>query len=102
MANNIIRVRNLPLSSGTHSSPPPQPANRTRFGTRKANGDENATSKHLRQASGIASTGASRATAVLSGLKVGPQRPALNEVTTTAVNRKVSSSVDIRSTQRAN
>lgn len=71
MANNIIR-----------------PANRTRFGTRKANGDENATSKHLRQASGIASTGASRATGVLSGLKVGPQRPALNEVTTTAVNRK--------------
>ncbi|KAL4064510.1 hypothetical protein J3A83DRAFT_4066846, partial [Scleroderma citrinum] len=59
---------------------------RTRFGARKANGDENATSKHLRQASGIAATGASRASTVLSGLKVG--RPALNEVTTTAVNRK--------------
>ncbi|KAL4072581.1 cyclin-like protein [Scleroderma yunnanense] len=69
MANNIAR-----------------PQTRTRFGARKANGDENATSKHLRQASGIAATGASRASTVLSGLKVG--RPALNEVTTTAVNRK--------------
>ncbi|KAG6330793.1 hypothetical protein ID866_8298 [Astraeus odoratus] len=66
-----------------------RPQARTRFGARKANGDENATSKHLRQVSGIAGTGASRASGVLSGLKVGAQRPALNEVTTTAVNRKV-------------
>ncbi|KAI6042981.1 hypothetical protein EDC04DRAFT_2551335, partial [Pisolithus marmoratus] len=61
---------------------------RTRFGARKANGDENATSKHPRQGSGIVGAGASRASTVLGGLKVGHQRPALNEVTTTAVNRK--------------
>ncbi|KIK95439.1 hypothetical protein PAXRUDRAFT_385553 [Paxillus rubicundulus Ve08.2h10] len=60
---------------------------RTRIGAqRKVNGDENATSRHLRQASGIA--GASRASVILNGLKNGPQRPALGEVTTTAVNRK--------------
>lgn len=72
MPNNIIRPSQT----------------RTRFGARKANGDENATSKHLRQGSGIVGAGASRASAVVGGLKVGQQRPALNEVTTTAVNRK--------------
>ena len=64
---------------------------RTRIGAqRKVNGDENATSKHTRQPSGTAASGASRATAILNGLKGGSQRPALGEVTTTAVNRKVS------------
>lgn len=64
---------------------------RTRIGAqRKVNGDENATSRHLRQPSGTTTGGASRATAILNGLKGGPQRPALGEVTTTAVNRKVS------------
>ncbi|KAF8841769.1 hypothetical protein PAXINDRAFT_82258 [Paxillus involutus ATCC 200175] len=64
---------------------------RTRIGAqRKVNGDENATSRHLRQASGVAGAGASRASVILNGLKNGPQRPALGEVTTTAVNRKVS------------
>jgi len=52
----------------------------------KVNGDENATSKHSRQLSG---SGATRASMVLRGLKNEPQRPALGEVTTTAVNRKV-------------
>ncbi|KAF8440544.1 hypothetical protein L210DRAFT_814862, partial [Boletus edulis BED1] len=62
---------------------------RTRIGAqRRVNGDENATSKHIRQSSGIAASGASRAAALLNGLKGGPQRPALGEVTTTAVNRK--------------
>ncbi|KAF9236595.1 hypothetical protein BU15DRAFT_25431, partial [Melanogaster broomeanus] len=61
----------------------------TRIGAqRKINGDENATSRHLRQASVTAGTGASRVSAVLDGLKNGPQRPLLGEVTTTAVNRK--------------
>lgn len=54
------------------------------------NSDENATSRHLRQTSGVTAGGASRATALFNGLKGGPQRPALGEVTTTAVNRKVS------------
>lgn len=70
MPNNIIRPSQT----------------RTRFGARKANGDENATSKHLRQGSGIVGAGASRASAVVGGLKVGQQRPALNEVTTTGVH----------------
>ncbi|KAF8557429.1 hypothetical protein OG21DRAFT_1390326, partial [Imleria badia] len=62
---------------------------RARVGAqRKVNGDENATSKHLRQTSGVTAGGASRAAALLNGLKGGPQRPALGEVTTTAVNRK--------------
>ncbi|KAF9236744.1 cyclin [Melanogaster broomeanus] len=62
---------------------------RTRLGAqRKVNADENATSRHLRQASVTAGTGASRVSAVLDGLKNGPQRPPLGEVTTTAVNRK--------------
>ncbi|KAF9223869.1 hypothetical protein BS17DRAFT_704681 [Gyrodon lividus] len=74
MANNNVRLQT-----------------RTRLGAqRKVNADENATSRHLRQASGIAGAGASRASAVLNGLKSGIQRPALGEVTTTAVNRKVS------------
>jgi len=53
---------------------------------RLKNGDENATSKHLRQPSGIAIAG-SRLVAGIG--KTGPQRPALGEVTTIAVNRKV-------------
>ncbi|KAI9568255.1 hypothetical protein HD554DRAFT_2022484, partial [Boletus coccyginus] len=62
---------------------------RSRIGAqRKVNSDENATSRHLRQTSGV--TTASRATALLNGLKGGSQRPALGEVTTAAVNRKVS------------
>ncbi|EGN98684.1 hypothetical protein SERLA73DRAFT_136567, partial [Serpula lacrymans var. lacrymans S7.3] len=70
--------------------------NNARFQTRsrvgvqrsKVNGDENATSKHIRQASGLVGSGASRASAVLNGIKANVQRPALGEVTTTAVNRK--------------
>ncbi|KAG0705681.1 hypothetical protein DFH29DRAFT_781237, partial [Suillus ampliporus] len=57
-----------------------------RIGITRKNGDENATSKHVRQTSALGV--ASRASVVLSGLKNGPQRPALGEVTTTAVNRK--------------
>ncbi|KAF9232704.1 hypothetical protein BU15DRAFT_54725 [Melanogaster broomeanus] len=61
---------------------------RTHIGTQcKVNGDENATSRQLRQASVTAGTGASRVSAVLDGLKNGPQCPPLGEVTTTAVNR---------------
>lgn len=64
---------------------------RTRIAAqRKVNGDENAASRHLRQPSGTTTGGASRAAAILNGLKGGPQRPALGEVTTAAVNRKVS------------
>lgn len=57
-----------------------------RIGVTRKNADENATSKHSRQAStqGVAT----RASVVLHGLKNGSQRPALGEVTTTAVNRK--------------
>ncbi|KAH7884523.1 hypothetical protein F5I97DRAFT_1779151, partial [Phlebopus sp. FC_14] len=55
---------------------------------RKINGDENATSRHLRRSSGVAGAGASRASVILNGLKNASQRPALGEVTTTAVNRK--------------
>ncbi|KAG9314885.1 hypothetical protein JVU11DRAFT_3987 [Chiua virens] len=62
---------------------------RTRIGAqRKVNGDENASSRHLRQPSGATTAAASRASALLNGLKGGPQRPALGEVTTTAINRK--------------
>jgi hypothetical protein len=54
---------------------------------RPKNADENATSKHLRQSStGIAIPGSR----LMGGIgKAGPQRPALGEVTTIAVNRKV-------------
>ncbi|KAG1750171.1 hypothetical protein EDB19DRAFT_1594882, partial [Suillus lakei] len=57
-----------------------------RIGVTRKNADENATSKHLRQTS--AQGVATRASVVINGLKNGPQRPALGEVTTTAVNRK--------------
>ena len=54
--------------------------------TRPRNADENAMSRHVRQASGIALAGASK---VPTGhtVKNGVQRPVLTEVTTTAVNR---------------
>lgn len=48
------------------------------------NGNENAGTKHTRQGSGIAIAG-SRLAGGIS--KSGPQRPALGEVTTLAVNR---------------
>lgn len=62
--------------------------NRTGPQRLKINGDENAT-RHVRQGSGVAAAGASR---IPHGnvTKNGVQRPALGEVTTTAVNRKVS------------
>lgn len=52
----------------------------------RVNADENAMSKHLRQPSAIAMPGSRLAGGIG---KSGPQRPALGEVTTTAVNRKV-------------
>ncbi|KAH9919355.1 hypothetical protein B0H21DRAFT_671828, partial [Amylocystis lapponica] len=64
---------------------------RTRTGPQrpKVNGDENATSRHVRQSSGIAVAGASRVPHSVAAIKnaVVAQRPALGEVTTTAVNR---------------
>ena len=61
--------------------------NRT-TGISKAKGDENATSKHLRQGSG-AGVGPSRSTTFGKSIR---ERPVLNEVTKTAINRKVGSS----------
>ena len=61
---------------------------RARLGPqRKANGDENAMSRHVRQSSSI--TGGAARVAVPSAKVAVLQRQALNEVTTTAVNRKV-------------
>lgn len=66
----------------------PQLPLRNRPAQRKV--DENATSRHLRQTSGIAVAHASRfAHSVVNGFKSGAARPALGEVTTAAVNRKV-------------
>lgn len=61
---------------------------RTRGGAQRTRvtGDENATSKHLRQGSGIGSAGSRLAGGIG---KAGAQRAALGEVTTIAVNRKV-------------
>ncbi|CAK5268555.1 unnamed protein product [Mycena citricolor] len=52
--------------------------------------DENATSRHARQSSGIAPSGASRFTAkdIMARLPAAHSRTVLSEVTTTAVNRK--------------
>ena len=58
--------------------------NRT-AGIVKAKGDENATSKHLRQGSGTG-IGPSRSTTFGKNTR---ERPVLNEVTKTAINRKV-------------
>jgi hypothetical protein len=62
---------------------------RNRPAQRKA--DENATSKHTRQNSSISAVvNASRfAHSVVNGIKAGHSRPALGEVTTIAVNRRV-------------
>ncbi|KAJ7284917.1 cyclin [Mycena rebaudengoi] len=55
----------------------------------RSKADENATSRHTRQLSGIAAPGASRfAPKELAGSKTTQSRPALSEVTLTAVNRK--------------
>ncbi|KAH9838411.1 cyclin [Rhodofomes roseus] len=63
---------------------------RNRIGPqRKVNGDENAMSRHVRQSSSI--TGGAARVAIPPGHAAKAallQRPALNEVTTTAVNRK--------------
>lgn len=62
--------------------------NRTGPQRPKINGDENATSK-LKQNASITVAGMSRiGQSVVNAVKNGPQRPALGEVTTTAVNRK--------------
>lgn len=53
---------------------------------RPRNADENAMSKHVRQASGVALAGASRVP-IAHTVKGAVQRPVLTEVTTTAVNR---------------
>ncbi|KAI0072745.1 hypothetical protein K474DRAFT_1576291, partial [Panus rudis PR-1116 ss-1] len=56
----------------------------------RMNGDENATSRHLRQSSSVAlASRPSHTTINVNALKNGPayQRAALGEVTTTAVNR---------------
>jgi len=58
--------------------------NRT-AGIVRAKGDENATSKHLRQGSG-AGVGPSRSTTFGKNIR---ERPVLNEVTKAAINRKV-------------
>lgn len=58
--------------------------NRTGAQRPRSNGDENAISKHTRQPSGIAIAGSRLAGGIA---KSGPQRPALGEVTTLAVNR---------------
>ncbi|KII89900.1 hypothetical protein PLICRDRAFT_40082 [Plicaturopsis crispa FD-325 SS-3] len=57
----------------------------------KGNGDENAM-RHVRQNSGITMAGAGRPVITT---KAGVQRPALGEVTTTAVNRKVRHMVEL-------
>ncbi|KZT73158.1 hypothetical protein DAEQUDRAFT_509773 [Daedalea quercina L-15889] len=66
---------------------------RARLGPqRKPNGDENAMSRHVRQSSSITGGAARVAIPQAHGAKTAAlQRPALNEVTTTAVNRKVCS-----------
>ncbi|CCM04313.1 uncharacterized protein FIBRA_06484 [Fibroporia radiculosa] len=74
MANHSVR---LPMRNRTGPQRP------------KINGDENATSRHVRQSSSVAIQGVSRLPhAAVAAAKTGPQRPALSEVTTTAVNRK--------------
>ncbi|KAI0925977.1 hypothetical protein AcW1_008262 [Taiwanofungus camphoratus] len=76
MANHNVR---LPMRNRTGPQRP------------KVNGDENAMSRHVRQSSNITYTGASRVPHPLANshtVKNGIQRPALGEVTTTAVNRK--------------
>jgi len=64
---------------------------RNRIGPqRKVNGDENAMSRHVRQSSSITGGAARVAIPQVHAAKAAAlQRPALNEVTTTAVNRKV-------------
>ncbi|KAI1797374.1 hypothetical protein LXA43DRAFT_846364, partial [Ganoderma leucocontextum] len=60
---------------------------RNRTGSqRPKNADENAMSRHVRQASGIALAGVSKVP-IGHTVKNGVQRPVLTEVTTTAVNR---------------
>ena len=62
--------------------------NRTGLFRTKANGDENATTRHTRQASNSGATRASHSLTNVAALKQAIQRPALGEVTRTAVNRK--------------
>jgi hypothetical protein len=74
----------------------PQLPLRNRVPVHRAKGDENAATRHLRQPSSISMAGASRfAYSVVSGFKANQSRPALTEVTTTAVNRKVRLGVSI-------
>lgn len=63
----------------------------TRAGVQRIkNADENAISKLKQQSSNVAATGNTRTTRNLAVVgKNGQQRPALGEVTTKAVNRKV-------------
>jgi hypothetical protein len=69
---------------------------RNRTGPVRAKADENAVGRHVRQSSAV-TAGAPRAAHIpvnVHALKNGgAQRAALGEVTTVAVNRKVSSSV---------
>jgi hypothetical protein len=72
-----------------NSSPEQLPLRNRAAGIVRAKGDENATSKHLRQGSG-AGVGPSRSTTFGKNIR---ERPVLNEVTKTAINRKVASSL---------
>jgi hypothetical protein len=81
------RVRRSP-SFHTHipnSSSQQLPIRNRTAGVVRAKGDENATSKHLRQGSG-AGVGPSRSTTFGKNAR---ERPVLNEVTKTTINRKV-------------
>src|SRR6266478_297101 len=92
---------NGPFLHPTHASfdPPPRHSNLTLNSslrqlpirnrtTARAKADENATSKHLRQASGPG-VGPSRSTTFGKNIH---EQPVLNEVTKTTINRKVSPS----------
>lgn len=63
---------------------------RNRALAQRAKADENATSRHIRQPSASGPSGLARlAQKDIIGLKQNQARTVLNEVTTTAVNRKV-------------
>ena len=78
----------LPRSLLVHNSSSSQlPIRNRTAGIVKAKGDENAMSKHVRQGSGVG-LGPSRSTTFGKNIR---ERPVLNEVTKTAINRKVAS-----------
>jgi hypothetical protein len=94
MATTNVRVSiasSFPPLFATNSVLPQMPL-RTRP-VQRSKADENATSRHARQPSGIVPPGASRFTAKeLVGAKSNQSRTVLSEVTLAAVNRKVCTS----------